>query len=280
MADLQVMTGTTAAAIPDATRVGAWWVSERAMREIRAAVLGTLERYHLEQPLRPGLGTGELLRTLSAMDGPIGSPLDRGLASELIAHLESRGEVVREGTVIRLAMHRVTLGDREEDAARLVATVSEGEPTPPSVRELEAAGFGRDLIEAAVATGRLARVSDDLVVTPPFLSRAEEVALVEAGEPAGLTVSRFRELLGTSRKYALPLLASFDQRGLTRRDGDVRRPGPHTSGARSARLRSRSPRGRREAGRPRRPPPWRAGQIDRTPRRTDRWRRWPPSADR
>jgi selenocysteine-specific elongation factor len=71
-------------------------------------------------------------------------------------------------------------------------------------------------------------VSEDLVVTPAFLSRAEEVALAEAAQPAGLTVSRFRELLGTSRKYALPLLASFDERGLTRREGDVRRPGPAT----------------------------------------------------
>jgi selenocysteine-specific elongation factor len=224
--DLTVLTGSSAAAIPHATRVGAWWVSERAMGEMRAAVLGTLERYHLEHSLRPGLGTGELLRTLSEIDGPVGSTFDRGLASELIAHLESRGELVREGTVIRLAMHRVTLGDREEDAARLVGTVAEGEPTPPSVRELEAEGFGRDLIEAAVATGRLARVSEELVVTPAFLSRAEEVAMAEAAQPAGLTVSRFRELLGTSRKYALPLLASFDERGLTRREGDVRRRGP------------------------------------------------------
>jgi selenocysteine-specific elongation factor len=37
-------------------------------------------------------------------------------------------------------------------------------------------------------------------------------------------VSRFRELLGTSRKYAVPLLEWLDGRKVTRRDGDVRRP--------------------------------------------------------
>jgi selenocysteine-specific elongation factor len=36
-------------------------------------------------------------------------------------------------------------------------------------------------------------------------------------------VSRFREALGTTRKYALPLLERFDALGITRRDGDVRR---------------------------------------------------------
>jgi selenocysteine-specific elongation factor len=60
-------------------------------------------------------------------------------------------------------------------------------------------------------------------VTPAFLARAERLARAEAAAASGLTVSRFRELLGTTRKYALPILGSFDERGITRRDGDVRR---------------------------------------------------------
>jgi selenocysteine-specific elongation factor len=224
--DLPVLTGANSAAVPKAIRVGSWWVSEEAMRELRAGVLGELERYHLDQPLRPGVGAAELRRDLLAIGGTVTAPLEQGLAGELLAHLEARGDIVREGTVVRLALHRVTLGEREEEASRLVASVSEGEPTPPTVRDLVADGFARDLIEAAVTTGRLVRISDDVVVTPGFLSQAEEVAVAEAAQPQGLTVSRFREALGTSRKYALPLLSSFDERGLTRREGDVRRPGP------------------------------------------------------
>jgi selenocysteine-specific elongation factor len=45
----------------------------------------------------------------------------------------------------------------------------------------------------------------------------------EAGS-AGLTVSAFRAALGTSRKFALPLLEWFDHRGITRREGDLRFP--------------------------------------------------------
>ena len=37
-----------------------------------------------------------------------------------------------------------------------------------------------------------------------------------------ITVSDFRQALGTSRKYALPLLEYFDAHGVTRRHGDVR----------------------------------------------------------
>jgi selenocysteine-specific elongation factor len=35
-------------------------------------------------------------------------------------------------------------------------------------------------------------------------------------------VATFRDALGTSRRFALPLLEYFDGRGLTRRQGDYR----------------------------------------------------------
>jgi selenocysteine-specific elongation factor len=41
-----------------------------------------------------------------------------------------------------------------------------------------------------------------------------------------LTVSQARDLLGSSRKYVLAVLAHFDAEGVTRRRGDERVPGP------------------------------------------------------
>jgi selenocysteine-specific elongation factor len=91
---------------------------------------------------------------------------------------------------------------------------------PPSVKELASEGFDRELIQAACTDGRLVRVSPDVVVTPHFLARAEEVVRERSAD--GVTVSAFREALGTTRKYALPILEYFDERRITRRKGDVR----------------------------------------------------------
>ena len=55
-------------------------------------------------------------------------------------------------------------------------------------------------------------------------------SIVAAAGDAGITVSAFREALGTSRKYALPILEWFDQRGVTRREGDLRFPRSAPSG--------------------------------------------------
>ena len=64
--------------------------------------------------------------------------------------------------------------------------------------------FHRDSIDAA------ARIATELL----------------AADPAGFTVAQFRDRTGASRKYALPLVAELDARGITRRRDDVRIGGP------------------------------------------------------
>jgi selenocysteine-specific elongation factor len=55
---------------------------------------------------------------------------------------------------------------------------------------------------------------------------ARVVAGLLAGKPSGVTVAEIREALGSTRKYALPLLAVLDATGVTRRREDVRIGGP------------------------------------------------------
>jgi selenocysteine-specific elongation factor len=59
------------------------------------------------------------------------------------------------------------------------------------------------------------------VITPRLLTLAETELRRLAPSP-GVTVSAFREALGTSRRFALPILEHFDASGLTRRQGDLR----------------------------------------------------------
>ena len=41
-----------------------------------------------------------------------------------------------------------------------------------------------------------------------------------------LTRAQFRDMLGTSRKYALAVLEYYDKNKILKKDGDIRRPGP------------------------------------------------------
>jgi selenocysteine-specific elongation factor len=213
--DLVALIGSEPRRVSGAERVGRWWVSGSVIRHIEAAVREALAAYHRDHPLRPGMEAVELRRAAGLDD----------LGMEILDRLDRAGAVAREGTLVRLATHRVSLGERGEEARRLVEAIATAEPAPPTLRDLLAAGFSRDLVNACLATGRLVRASPEVLLTPGFARRVEEVAREEAAGPNGLTVSRFREVLGTSRKYAVPILEWLDVRGVTRRQGDVRRLG-------------------------------------------------------
>jgi selenocysteine-specific elongation factor len=214
-ADVAVLTG---APVDEAVRRGAvasgvWVFGPDLVREAAGRLRAALVRHHREHPLLEGLEVGDARAALPGAADPT-------LAEALLAHLVQAGVASRAGAVVRLPEHRASTAGRE-DADRLIAAVRRAEPSPPTVRELQEAGFGRELLQAVCADGRLVRVSPDVVVTPELLARAEEIVRARGGPP-GLTVSEFRQLLGTSRKYALPILEHFDARGLTRRQGDVR----------------------------------------------------------
>ncbi|MCY4663972.1 MAG: SelB C-terminal domain-containing protein, partial [Acidimicrobiaceae bacterium] len=51
---------------------------------------------------------------------------------------------------------------------------------------------------------------------------ARVVARLLADQPEGVTVAEVRDAWGTTRKYALALLARLDSTGVTRRRGDLR----------------------------------------------------------
>ena len=126
-------------------------------------------------------------------------------------------------STIRAATHRVTLDAASEDVEALLRAVGgEHETSPPTIKELVAEGVRRDVIDAAARAGIVVKIGSELLLSPSLVARAKE--LVRTAGRDGITVSSFRERLGTSRKYALPLLEWFDQQGVTRRNGDLRFP--------------------------------------------------------
>ena len=218
--DVAVLAGRSPAAIEGAARTGAWWVSEDLDRAIQTAVRNALEGFHREHPLLEGADLSVARAAAGDVLEHAGRAPDPGLIDALLDELATRRLVVRTGTEIRLAEHRVVLEERREEVDAVVRAVAEGEPTPPTVADLVAAAASREIVEAASRAGLLVRISPEIVMTGDFVARAEKVLREEAAD--GITVSTFRERLGTSRKYAVPLLEYFDQRGLTRRQGDLR----------------------------------------------------------
>jgi selenocysteine-specific elongation factor len=206
-----------------AARVGPWLVRDDVVGAVERAVLEQLESFHAERPLEEGAELAVARDAVAVALRAAAAPTDRELVEALLDELHSRGVLVRTASTIRSAAHRVALEAASDDVTALLEEIGgDREAAPPSIKDLIARGFRKDVIDAASRAGVVVKVGSDLVFAPSFVERAEE--LVRSAADTGITVSAFREGLGTSRKYALPLLEWFDQRGLTRRSGDLRFP--------------------------------------------------------
>jgi selenocysteine-specific elongation factor len=109
---------------------------------------------------------------------------------------------------------------------------------PPAEAPVKTEAVERDLAAAGDATfrvsdtraaaeleraGRLVRLGDGLALERGAYDRARELAVAECEESGTITLARFRDLLGSSRKTAQLVLERLDGEGVTIRVGDVRR---------------------------------------------------------
>ena len=67
---------------------------------------------------------------------------------------------------------------------------------------------------------------DGVFFTASALERVRELVIGALADRGTLTVADVRDLLGSTRKYVVPIVGWLDRTGVTRRRGDDRVPGP------------------------------------------------------
>lgn len=199
---------------------GGLLIHRRGFGTFVGAVRESLEAFYREYPLRMGLMKEELRRRL----GIGGKEFNA-----LLAAAEQAGElsVIRErvtaaGRAPVLNSGQLKLADGVRQAIR------EAGFNPLTVGDLKEQVRGRDTEEVIVfltETGEAVRVGDDLIMEASALEKAAHRTREHLRRQGKISVAEFRDLLGTSRKYALPLLEWMDEQKITRRMGDERVPG-------------------------------------------------------
>ena len=102
--------------------------------------------------------------------------------------------------------------------------------TPPTMKEALATFrlSDRELRELMIQLrneGQLVFVDETLVFHKSALDEIQKKIKDFFEKKSEMTVGEFKELTGTTRKHAIPLLSYFDSKGITERDGDVRKAG-------------------------------------------------------
>jgi len=70
--------------------------------------------------------------------------------------------------------------------------------------------------------GVLVKLGDELVFHRAALEQLRRLVTAEKSRTPNLDVGRFKDLIGVTRKHAIPLLEYLDRERVTRRVGDLR----------------------------------------------------------
>jgi selenocysteine-specific elongation factor len=187
-----------------------------------------VEAFHRNQPLQMGLPKEELRSRLFRREP---AEIFRFFLDEAARRKRLRVELDR----VALAGHRVELQGEEAGASqRIEETYRKTGLNPPEMEEIMAQmSLSRSKLESIyfllLKQGRLIRIKEGRVFHAEALEALKRKVWEYRGTSEVMDVSTFKDLSGTTRKNAIPLLEHLDAIRVTRRDGNFRRIMPPPS---------------------------------------------------
>ncbi len=191
---------------------------------------GWVEADHLSkllgEPVEPTLGrwlvdpavlveTTERVRAAIADAGPLGL--------DIASFDEHERAVIATQPDLHIDQSRITVGEvRDPLADHPWITDLEADPFSPPGPD----GVDRGEVRELVRRGLVVEQDKVFFAASSIDKAARLVAGKLAEQPEGITVAEVRDLLNTSRKFVLPILAYLDGNGMTRRREDLRIAGP------------------------------------------------------
>jgi selenocysteine-specific elongation factor len=199
-------------------RPPAYLDAQQAQRLLERA-LGFVSEQHRNEPWAMGSTSLALARALS---------VDEPLILRVLGAYAEEGRIAQRAGYFALPEHSPKLSAEQQTFFEERVPIDPQAPFTPTplaqvvaaVKQSRITGIAK-AFDTLLAKGALVKVGDELY-------RGTQIAQVRARVEQFLradkqmTMAQFRDLIGTSRKYAVPLLEWFDARGITVRSGDFR----------------------------------------------------------
>ncbi|MFP4052897.1 MAG: selenocysteine-specific translation elongation factor [Phycisphaerae bacterium] len=198
------------------------YIHAAAVEELAARTIEALSDFHNTHPLRLGVAPGDLRDQLGASTPLLNLALD---------HLHRRGRLDRSGNVLALEGHSTRLPAEDiELCGRIVRNLEQAALEPPLPADLaRKVGVAEDRLEALLTRldegGQIVRLDRKVAMHPSAIEQAKAAVLELFRTASGFTTAEFRDALGVSRKYAIPLLDYLDTLKWTVRTASRRTPG-------------------------------------------------------
>jgi selenocysteine-specific elongation factor len=198
--------------------------------ELEGRVLRTIARLHEASPRFSSIARARVASSLADLEND-------ALVSSLIDGLEASGRVVANCRSVALAGHEPKLSQAERKLKREIAEAYRiGGFSPPDPSEWTIKGNPRsstvsELLALLVDEEQIVEVGPGLYLDRDSEAEMRRKVTERLAEGRSMTMADLRDLLGTSRKFAVPIGEYLDRIGWTRREGDARTIGDRASSA-------------------------------------------------
>jgi selenocysteine-specific elongation factor len=191
------------------------------VQELDDRILAELGKLHEENPLMTSHDRQRVQSLLDYVgdDALVHAAVDRLLKTKrLVGDLR---RIARADFKPKLSANLRKLKDK------VVAAFQEAgfQPPEPASFANQAGGNAaslKDLFDVCVAEGFLVHLGGDVYLHASVEAEMRRRVIDRLAGGTGATVAEIRDLLGTTRKYAVPFCEYLDRAGVTRRDGDLR----------------------------------------------------------
>jgi selenocysteine-specific elongation factor len=198
---------------------GQMLVARRAIAAEIEQLTAVVAAHHEAHPLDPGLSLQALRAAVKAPAAVLDLLLEHAVKKEAF-------ELAEGGAVVRRPGWKAASSARAGDAGgRLAQRLADARWQLPTVSELERE-FADPTVPALLAhlarEGTVERVDQDRYAVKQALEEFQNAIETTLRELGSATPAQFRDRLGLTRKYLIPLLEWADRRGITSRQGDTR----------------------------------------------------------
>ncbi len=196
------------------------WMHTHTLDLCLAQVSDAMDQWFAENPMRTKMDVRELRSS---------SGLETGLLGALLKLLEERGDLSCEsGGMVVPQGREVQIDESTQSACTTLMTVlGEGGFQPPHREELEQRlGLGTEpmqkVLDLLVDGGKIHHVGGGVFLADEHYARVREAIVDNCKRNGQLAIPELRDVLGTTRKFLIPLLEHFDTAGVTARRGGTR----------------------------------------------------------
>ncbi len=156
--------------------------------------------------------------------------LEIAVVEEVTQELVNRGKFTLLGAgKMRHNDFRGGLSKEDMKAVIIIERMHEEEPFKAPIKSVIVNELGKPekkvkaLMQWLIQMGRLVSLTPDLALHLDGVMLAEKLLVERIISVGSVTPVDFKEIIGASRKYVIPLLEYFDKKGLTRRDDNERK---------------------------------------------------------